>query len=434
MSLCGQSPLFVPTTVNAQIRNIDAVDIGADTIHCTNLSVNGEAISGMLQNIESSTTNLTKFKGEVYADFLNTNGEVHGDTVTANTMTCEGPIEGESLTVTGSVSGLLGAFDSMSAVTTDGNITQTAGTASLQATTVAGNITQSTGTASLQATTVAGNLTMSGTSAVLSQTGSSATASLKATTVTSLTSSGNITQSAGTTTLKKTTINGDSTAYLLGAYNSSMTSGTSVWTEVGADSSNGLVTEFTKGSGITTNTASLSLSSSASSGVLNIAYDNINAPTFKTDNLTVNTAVILPTTFTTPTTGQLGYGIGKSGNNAVTLSTTLQEVAAMSTALGVGVWFVTFHLKVSLAANTAANQLLTVLYGDGAQLAYYYTQITATTTAIDVTVVGSRVVAVSTAYTTPMSLQCSLKTAATTITTVSNTDARISSFVAYRIA
>lgn len=313
MSLCGQSPLFVPTTVNAQIRNIDAVDIGADTIHCKNLNINGEAVSTILQNIESSGPNDTVFRGTITAGELKITQGATCESVTTTDIDCNGTIYGESIVTSGAVDAI--SYFGTIATPTQNSITKIGTQTSLDC---SGNITQTGGTVSLQATTVAGNLTMSGTSAALSQTGTSATASLKSTTVTSLTSSGNITQSAGTTTLKKTTINGDSTAYLLGAYNSSMTSGTAVWTELGADSSNGLLTQFKKGSDVTANTALLSLSSSSSTGVLNIEYDNINAPKFETNDLTVNGDITQSTGTTTLT------GLTCSG------STSLQSTTAAS--------------------------------------------------------------------------------------------------------
>ena len=194
------------------------VDLIATNISCTTLNVNGEVVSSVLQNIESSSPGFTSFDGTVGASNLESYGFVTCPSLEAGNATITNALDVGSVTSTGSVNGLVGTFGSITAVTTAGNITQSAGTTSLQATTVAGNLTMSgtstaltqtgsTATASLKATTVTsltdtGNLTMSGTSAVLSQTGTSATASLKATTVTSLTSSGNITQTAGTATLK----------------------------------------------------------------------------------------------------------------------------------------------------------------------------------------------------------------------------------------
>lgn len=383
-------------------------------------------ISTILQNVESSASGVTVFDGEIQCDNLTASGDVTGNSVVCANLTTSAGIDTTSITASGSVSGLVGSFTTLDSVTTGGNVSQTAGTASLQATTVT-------------SLTDTGNLTMSGTSAALSQTGTSATASLKATTVTSLTASGNITQSGGTTTLKKTTINGDSTAYLMAAYNASMTSGTAVWTELGADSSNGLITQFLKGSSTTENTAKLALSTAASTGALNIEYDNVNAPNFETNKLTVHTSVTLPTTLTTPTAGQLGYVLSKSGNSTVTLSTTIQEVVSSTNYLTVGVWLIQYQLRLVLAANTVANEVLVVLYGgteagNSGQISYNYSQISATTTGCNQTVSGCRIITVSTAHTSPLSVWAALKTSVTTITTVSNSDSRLSTIYAVRIA
>lgn len=426
MSLCGQSPLFVPTTVNAQIRNIDAVTVDADDIFCKTLTINGEVVSSVLQNIESSSAGVTVFDGEIQVDSLTSSGLLTTDTLTANDVTIANGVDTGSVTASGSVSGLIGTFDSITAITTSGNIAQSAGTTSLQGTTVT-------------SLTDTGNLTMSGTSAALSQTGTSATASLKATTVTSLTTSGNITQSAGTTTLKRTVINADNTDNLLTAYYPSLASGTVVNVELGADSSNGVNLQFSKGSSTTANTASLFLNDFTSAGILNIAYDNINAPTFKTDKLTVNTSVTLPTSLTTPTAGQLGYVLSKNGNNAITLSTTLQEAITTTNYLTVGVWLITFQVRLSLAASTVANQVLIVLTGgteagNSGQLSQHYHQISATSTAISQTISGSRIITVTTAHTAPLLLYAQIATSVTTITMATSTDLRFSALYAVRIA
>lgn len=177
MSICGQSPLFIPTTVNAQIRNIDAVDIGADTIHCNSLNVNGEAISSILQNIESSGPDVTNFNGLVNASELKSATTVTCDEVITNGVTCNGQIYGESITTTGAVSALemsgiittatqdrITKIGTQTSLDCSGNITQTGGTATLRGTTVtslttSGNITQSsTGATTLSTTTVLGTL------------------------------------------------------------------------------------------------------------------------------------------------------------------------------------------------------------------------------------------------------------------------------------
>lgn len=169
--MCGQSPLYVPTTINAQIRNIDAVDVAATSISCTNLTVNGEPVSTTLQNVGSSTPGSTVFTGTLTADNLSTSG-------TTNT----GAIVASSANITGS--GL-----------TASTITST-GTISALAVAATGDVSGATLTGTV-ATATQNNITKIGTQTSLVVSGS--------TTLASLSASGNITQSAGSTTLKTVT-------------------------------------------------------------------------------------------------------------------------------------------------------------------------------------------------------------------------------------
>jgi len=234
--VCGQSPLYVPTTINAVVKNIDAVDVAATSISCTNLTVNGEPVSNVLTNIGSSSVGTTAFDGTVTATNLTATSAVTAATVNAGSVSATGgAITGGSLTVTGSVaasndvsgSTLTGTIatptqnnitkiGTQTSLASSGNITQTGGTTTLLSTTVgslstSGNITQTgaSATASLKAVT-ADSLNVTG---VFSQasisTGnltSTGTTTLKATTVDSLSTAGNITQTSGTTSLRGTTV------------------------------------------------------------------------------------------------------------------------------------------------------------------------------------------------------------------------------------
>lgn len=62
--------MYVPTTVNAVIKNIDAVDVAATSVSCTNLTVNGEPVSNVLTNIGSTSVGNTVFTGTVTATNL----------------------------------------------------------------------------------------------------------------------------------------------------------------------------------------------------------------------------------------------------------------------------------------------------------------------------------------------------------------------------
>ncbi len=216
MNNCGTSPLFIPTTINCQIRNLDAVDVAATNISCDNLTIAGEPVSNVLQNIGESSPGQTVFTGDVEADSLTSIGAVTAASITSTT-TNAGALTASTITNTGSISTLdLGVTGTATFST---NITQTSGTASLKATGVTtlgatGNIVQTGGATTLKATTAdsittAGNISQTGTSATLTQTGTSATASLKATSVTTLTASGNATVGGTLTVTGNITQNGE---------------------------------------------------------------------------------------------------------------------------------------------------------------------------------------------------------------------------------
>lgn len=228
MNNCGSLPLFL----NCQIKNIDAVDVAATNISCTNLTVAGEPVSTILQNIGESSVGETVFTGDVEADSFTTTGAVTASSVTSGTtnagaLTCSsfstsgsiaalsigvstavtgatvaatGAITGASVTATGAVTGnsLVGTV-----TTATQNVITKIGTQTSFAT--SGNITQSGGTATLKALT-ADSLTTAGN---ITQTGAAATATLKALTADSLATAGNITQTgaAATATLKAVTAN-----------------------------------------------------------------------------------------------------------------------------------------------------------------------------------------------------------------------------------
>jgi hypothetical protein len=203
-NICGVSP--VNQVINAYVRNIDAVDVAADSVSCTNLTVNGENISGLFQNV-TSIPNKTTFTGNVEATGfvagsngigvsgdlvvfppgkLRVNGNIEQSGVvtttlkgtTVDTLAVKGNSELHGTTISGSatVSGDLqaglivdtnisapgGYADlgdvtassvSSNAFTSLGNIAQTAGTTSLKQLSVGGNIAQTSGTTSLKALT-----------------------------------------------------------------------------------------------------------------------------------------------------------------------------------------------------------------------------------------------------------------------------------------
>lgn len=186
--MCGQSPLFVPTTINAQIRNIDAVDVAATNISCDNLTVQGNPISDVFQNVISQPK-YTLFEGEVEAEklratttntvTLNATGTTNLSNTTVTSLTSSGSITGTTLAGTLSTAAQpnVTSLGSLTALNLAGSVNQTSGSTTLLTTTVGSLST-------------AGNITQSGTSA---------TASLKAVTATSISNSGTLTQTGAAT-------------------------------------------------------------------------------------------------------------------------------------------------------------------------------------------------------------------------------------------
>lgn len=130
MSVCGQSPLFIPTTVNAIVKNIDAVDVAATNLSCTNLTVKGNPISDVFQNVTATPGN-TAFTGGVTADSITATTTTSGTLAVSGTTTL-GVVNVNSLTASNAItSPTLNA----GTVNASNNIIQTAGTTTLKATT-----------------------------------------------------------------------------------------------------------------------------------------------------------------------------------------------------------------------------------------------------------------------------------------------------------
>lgn len=235
--MCGQSPLYVPTTVNAILRNIDAVDCAATNVSCTNLTVQGEPISTAIQNMKGSTPGNTVFTGRVTADNATIGGklnviDVDATDIVTETATCDTVttriavvrnLAVEDLTVSQSSS--LTGLECGGLTVTD-YLSVTGATELKGPTTFTANIIQSAGGAVLKNTNVAsltnpGTLTQTGAATFSGITQTAGTTSLKTTTVESLTNSGtltqtgpanfatDITQNAGTATFKALSVTGN---------------------------------------------------------------------------------------------------------------------------------------------------------------------------------------------------------------------------------
>jgi hypothetical protein len=105
MNNCNTSPLFIPTTINAYVRNIDAVDVAATNISCDTLSIAGEPVSNILQNIGESSTGLTRFNGELQSDTMTVFGDLATDSLNAST-TNAGVLTASTISTPGTISAL----------------------------------------------------------------------------------------------------------------------------------------------------------------------------------------------------------------------------------------------------------------------------------------------------------------------------------------
>lgn len=163
--------MFIPTTVNLDARNIDVVSLDADDISCKTLTINGEAISTILQNVASSGPDDTVFNGKLTCTELDVVIGIDCESVTTTGVTCNGGLYAESIATNGSVTatGLYGTvktatqnditkIGTQTSLDCSGNITQTGGTTTVTSLATSGNITQSAGSTSLQNTTVVGTL------------------------------------------------------------------------------------------------------------------------------------------------------------------------------------------------------------------------------------------------------------------------------------
>jgi len=172
MNICGENLI-----VDLQIRNLDCVDVAATSMSCDNLTVNGNPISNVFQNV-SAAPGSTSFTGSVIAQSLQSTGTLISPTATFSGDVSTGNLTSSSINSTGNITGTL-------ATATQNNVTKVGTQTSLTV----------SGTSTLASVTASGSITQS-----------AGTTTLKATTVDSLTSAGNITQSAGTATLKDTVV------------------------------------------------------------------------------------------------------------------------------------------------------------------------------------------------------------------------------------
>lgn len=109
MNNCNTSPLFIPTTVLVQIKNLDAVDVAATNVSCDNLTVKGENITNVLQNVTNPAAGSTSFTGLLSADNIlasntTTTASLVSGTTSAGTLSATSINDTGSLTVGGASS------------------------------------------------------------------------------------------------------------------------------------------------------------------------------------------------------------------------------------------------------------------------------------------------------------------------------------------
>lgn len=211
------SPIFIPTTVIAQVRDLAVDDLAVTSVSCTNLTVGGQTLAPLLQNISTSSAGNTVFTGTITADGFSTTGTFNAGTLSGTTGNITGNLFAGSITSTGSVSGssLAGTISTAAQpnITSVGPLTSLSVSGSSTLTggaTVGSTITQSSGSATLKSTTVdslstTGNISQTSTgnfstNGNITQSNAAATATLKATSVTTLSTTGAVTASGNITT------------------------------------------------------------------------------------------------------------------------------------------------------------------------------------------------------------------------------------------
>jgi hypothetical protein len=251
-NICGVSP--VNQVINAYVRNVDAVDVAADSVSCTHLTVNGENISGLFQNV-TSIPNKTTFTGNVEATgfVAGSNGiGVSGDLVVfpPGKLRVNGNIEQSGVVTT-----------TLKNTTVD-NLTAK-GTTTLKTTTIEGDLTQTSAGTVVMTDVYLDSLYVAGGTELVSLTSGGTT--LNGTT----TVTGNLGQTAGTTSLKQLSVGG----------NIAQTTGTSTLKALTCDtltlSSGGIITYTPVSVSVTTGTSVTLTGISASANVLEVTFHNI---------------------------------------------------------------------------------------------------------------------------------------------------------------
>lgn len=189
---CGQMPVYIPTYVNLKVRNLDVVDVAATSVSCTKLTVQGNPISDVFQNV-IATPGVTQFVGDVVTNNLTANRSIDTTTIVSEDITTQ------TLDVTGTLNAASTSVTTLYAA----NIS-TGGTIQMINTNASATLQNLSCPSAVFADCQSSNLRVLSTLTTGTLTQSSGVTTLRQTTVDSLTS-GNITQNSGTANLKAVT-------------------------------------------------------------------------------------------------------------------------------------------------------------------------------------------------------------------------------------
>lgn len=190
---CGQMPVYIPTYVNLKVRNLDVVDVAAASVSCTKLTVQGNPVSDVFQNV-IATPGVTQFVGDVVTNNLTANRSIETATIVSEDITTQ------TLDVTGTLNAASTSVTTLYAA----NIS-TGGSIQMINTNASATLKNLSCPSAVFADCQSSNLTVLSTLTTGTLTQSSGVTTLRQTTVDSLTTGGNITQNSGTANLKAVT-------------------------------------------------------------------------------------------------------------------------------------------------------------------------------------------------------------------------------------
>lgn len=401
----------MPTTVNAVLRNIDAVDCAATNISCTNLTVGGQPVSTSIQNMAGSTAGNTVFNGKLVANNIQSLDKLEG----FNTQTFDLTVANEA-----NINKLTAGTLAFTSATVSGNLTaDNIDTTEIRANTLRADAAVIRQIDGIDMNLSAGNLANSG---VLTQTGDatfrnitqeSGTTSLKATTCTSLeapdvTSNGksltatvqNMNATPDWTIVNGTfegddlrftsvtaaglTVNGDATI------TGTLTPGTLSITNLTVGGTLTQTGAATFSTNITQSAGTAALKAVTATSISNSGTLTQTGDATFSGVCNVSTAPRLTYTSTpTMTTGSIGYTTVQYATvSASTLTLTTSAVSYMTSSITTGAWNIIFYALVTLNANNTANSIIADLYVNSVLVRSFVTVVPATSTSTTTTTIN----------------------------------------------